>query len=75
MFAALLEKKALMAAYDASRLAIGAEEGSSAQPVRNSTEYGRNDLVTLEKDGETKVLKFKKAEALLQEGWILVHKD
>jgi preprotein translocase subunit SecA len=56
-------------------VAIGAEEGSSAQPVRNSTEYGRNDLVTLEKDGETKVLKFKKAEALLQEGWILVHKD
>jgi preprotein translocase subunit SecA len=32
---------------------------------------GRNDLVTIEKDGQTQELKFKKAEGLLEDGWVL----
>jgi len=32
---------------------------------------GRNDLVVIEKDGQTQELKFKKAEQLLEEGWKL----
>lgn len=32
---------------------------------------GRNDIVTIEKDGQIQELKFKKAEKLLQEGWKL----
>lgn len=36
--------------------------------------YGRNDLVKVEKDGEVKEMKYKKAEKLLDEGWQIVEK-
>jgi preprotein translocase subunit SecA len=43
-------------------------------PVRRELpKLGRNDTVTIRKDGETKKLKFKKAEAMiLNDGWDLV---
>ncbi|MEY2702938.1 MAG: hypothetical protein RLY43_1576, partial [Bacteroidota bacterium] len=34
--------------------------------------YGRNEIVKIEKDGEIKELKWKKAEEMLAEGWKLV---
>jgi hypothetical protein len=37
--------------------------------LSESAEYGRNDIVTIVKDGEEQTLKFKKAEELLAEGW------
>jgi hypothetical protein len=33
---------------------------------------GRNEMVTIRRGGETMTLKFKKAEPMLKEGWILV---
>jgi preprotein translocase subunit SecA len=40
--------------------------------VVNNDTYGRNDEVTITNGSETKTLKYKKAEALLSEGWEIV---
>ena len=45
----------------------GAE--TSNEPVVHEHTYGRNDEVTIQRGDETQVLKFKKAEPLLAEGW------
>lgn len=37
-----------------------------------SAKYGRNELVKIEKDGEQREVKWKKAEEMLKDGWILV---
>jgi preprotein translocase subunit SecA len=40
--------------------------------VRNEEKIGRNDMVVIEKDGETKEIKYKKAEPLIEnEGWVI----
>lgn len=38
----------------------------------HAPKIGRNDLVTITKDGQTQTVKFKKAEPLLTEGWTIV---
>jgi preprotein translocase subunit SecA len=43
----------------------------SRQPVVKDKTFGRNDVVTIVKDGEEQALKYKKAEPLLQSGWTL----
>lgn len=50
------------------------EAGSevSGLPVVHGTTYGRNDEVTITHGGETRTMKYKKAEPLLAEGWELV---
>jgi preprotein translocase subunit SecA len=53
-------------------VAVGKEDGSSAAPIKNTNEFGRNDIVTLKKGSETRELKFKKAEPFLKEGWEIV---
>ncbi len=53
--------------------AAGAEEpgaDATAQIVRGET-HGRNDLVTVRRGEETQTLKYKKAEPLLKEGWVI----
>ena len=40
-----------------------------AQPVRTEKKIGRNELVTIRKGDAVKVLKFKKAQSLLTQGW------
>ena len=40
--------------------------------VRRNEKIGRNDKVTIQKDGNTKELKYKKATKLLDDGWELV---
>ncbi len=50
--------------------AAGAEGGAPA-PLARGAAPGRNDIVVLRKGSETKELKYKKAEPLLNEGWIL----
>jgi preprotein translocase subunit SecA len=54
--------------------ALAAGEGGAAgpAPARKAHTHGRNEIVTIEKDGETRSLKFKKAEPLLAEGWQIV---
>ena len=32
---------------------------------------GRNEIITIQKDGEEKVLKYKKAQRFLNDGWII----
>ncbi len=43
-------------------------------PVVHGKTYGRNDLVTVTDGTETKEMKYKKAEDLLQSGWKVVEK-
>jgi preprotein translocase subunit SecA len=43
-----------------------------AKPIEVGKKYGRNDKVKIAKGSETKELKYKKAEALIAEGWIIV---
>jgi preprotein translocase subunit SecA len=40
---------------------------------REIPKIGRNDLVTIRKGSETQTVKFKKAEPLLSQGWVLVN--
>jgi preprotein translocase subunit SecA len=56
---------------------VAASEGSDTsaeapEPVRNENAYNRNDEVTIKKGEETQTLKYKKAEPLLAEGWVIV---
>lgn len=44
------------------------------QPRTKEVKYGRNDLVVLVKDGATQTVKYKKAEALMAEGWEVTKK-
>ncbi len=49
--------------------------GGKRQPVAKTETFGRNDLVTISKGEETKELKYKKAQTLIEsEGWKLVDK-
>jgi preprotein translocase subunit SecA len=56
----------------AALVAAGQEEGAAPMPVRKASGHGRNDIVIIKKGSETKELKFKKAEPLLAEGWIII---
>lgn len=47
------------------------DESQASEPIRNTTEYGRNDEVTIKKGAETQTMKYKKAEPLLAEGWVI----
>lgn len=47
-------------------------EGGAATPVVNTNSHERNALVTIQKGEEKQTLKYKKAEALLAEGWTIV---
>jgi peptide deformylase len=42
------------------------------KPAAVSNKIGRNEKVTIEKGLESKTLKYKKAESLLEDGWTLV---
>ncbi|MFA6503196.1 MAG: preprotein translocase subunit SecA [Candidatus Paceibacterota bacterium] len=47
-------------------------EGSAQAPVTKGASYGRNDFVVIKKGDMTQTIKYKKAEPLLSEGWIIV---
>ena len=55
----------------AALVAAGQEEGAAPAPVIKGKTFGRNDLVTIRKGDETQTLKYKKAEPLLAEGWVI----
>ena len=53
-------------------LSEGGGDVSSKEPVvKEGPQFGRNDTVTISKGEERQTLKFKKAEVLLAEGWVL----
>jgi len=57
----------------AKRGAVYHDGSSSSSVVRTEEErIGRNDVVTVTNGTETKQMKYKKAKALLEEGWKLV---
>lgn len=61
----------------AKLVAASAGSDTSAEapePVRNENTYNRNDEVTIRKGEETQTLKYKKAEPLLAEGWVILSK-
>jgi preprotein translocase subunit SecA len=68
------ERKQVATAAQKSAGAKSAAKPARSAPVVNETTFGRNDLVVIEKDGETQKLKFKKAEPLLAKGWMLEEK-
>lgn len=55
----------------AALVAAGAEEGSALRPIKKTEGHGRNDIVTIKKGAEMQTIKYKKAEALLTEGWTI----
>jgi len=52
----------------------GGSETASTGALAKSSEYGRNDLVTITDGKEKQEIKFKKAEKLLENGWRIVKK-
>ncbi len=70
------EAKIKVAEEKARRAMLAASEsgdGSSAPgPVTKAEGPGRNDMVTIKNGEETRTMKYKKAEALINEGWELV---
>ena len=70
------EEEKAKAEAEAAQAAAGVTEDSNAPtknaPIVSHKEFGRNDMVTITNGTETQELKFKKAEALLNDGWSLV---
>ena len=48
------------------------EAAAGIPVVKTGKEYGRNDEVTIRKGDEAQTLKYKKAEPLLSQGWVVV---
>ncbi|MBP9817117.1 MAG: preprotein translocase subunit SecA [Candidatus Pacebacteria bacterium] len=63
------EEKARRAMLAASESGDGS---STPAPVLKADGPGRNDMVTIKNGDETRTMKYKKAEALINEGWELV---
>lgn len=62
---------------EAAQIAAGSGEEDSQKkraPVVKDQSYARNDMVTISDGIETKELKYKKAEPLLDSGWTIVSK-
>ncbi len=57
-----------------ARVIAASEAGSTVTGpiVKQGTQYNRNDTVTIRRGEETQTLKYKKAEPLLSEGWVLI---
>ena len=44
---------------------------NKTKPIVSQKKIGRNEIITIQKDGEEKVLKYKKAQRFLNDGWII----
>ena len=47
-------------------------EISKLSPIMQDKKYGRNDRVTISNGTESKTVKYKKAEILINQGWSIV---
>ena len=69
------EERMRRASAQAQRAAGGdsTSGGTAPKPIKNDEKIGRNDMVTITNGSETKEMKYKKAEALIESGeWKLV---
>ena len=41
------------------------------KPIISTKKFGRNELVTIKRNYAVKVLKYKKAKPLLDDGWVI----
>jgi len=55
-------------------LVILRKETGVGKPIKSEKKYGRNDIVTITNitSGEQKNVKYKIAEPLLSQGWVLL---
>ncbi len=60
-------RRALVAASEGD-----AEPAAQTPIVKTGKDYGRNDEVTIKRGEDTQILKYKKAEPFLAEGWTIV---
>ncbi|MBU0750098.1 preprotein translocase subunit SecA, partial [Patescibacteria group bacterium] len=73
----LSDEAQIKAEEEKTRRALRTASETGSQPVEAAVtvtaagEYGRNDVVTLTRGDETQTVKYKKAEALLAEGWVI----
>ena len=44
---------------------------NKSKPIVSQKKIGRNEIITIQKDREEKVLKYKKAQRFLNDGWII----
>lgn len=65
------EEAVKKAEAEAAQQAAGGGAVKPTPPVRSDDSHGRNDLVTISKGNERQTIKYKKAEALLSEGWVI----
>jgi preprotein translocase subunit SecA len=42
------------------------------RPVEAAPKFGRNEIVTVRRGPDTQKVKYKKAEQMLKEGWVIV---
>jgi preprotein translocase subunit SecA len=63
------EQENLKKTMQKAQMASGQEDSNSSESGFN---FGRNEIVKIEKDGEVKEVKWKKAEEMIGEGWKLV---
>lgn len=68
------KEEAQAAQKSAGTGAVANPQPAKQVPATSGTEFERNELVTITKDGESKELKFKKAEQLLAQGWTVTGK-
>ena len=47
---------------------------NKSKPIVSQKKIGRNEIITIQKGDDEKVLKYKKAQRLLNEGWVIVWK-
>jgi preprotein translocase subunit SecA len=66
-------KQEAEAAQQSAGMTAESKAGKTA-PIVKTEAIGRNELVTITNGTETRELKYKKAEELLQEGWTVVKK-
>ena len=74
-----MEQQKLKETHAEARLIGGTTSAStsdtsntSSEPVINEEKIGRNEMVTVSNGSETKTIKYKKAENLLTQGWVIV---
>lgn len=73
--AAIAREEAAQQREAAAAIAASQNKPGSTNRVKtvvNEVKIGRNDLVTITKEGKTQTLKYKKAEPLLTSGWAIV---
>lgn len=65
------EEEKLKKTMQQAQMISSQDESANAGQEATSSKFGRNDIVKIEKDGEEREVKWKKAEEMLNDGWVL----